>query len=298
MYHPLINYIVAVLFFATNLFFPQVGFILTLFSPIFILKFLIDERVTKKEQFIALTLTVILGVFSLYFLFYFIFLCVFPALVIDYFFRQNRNYKVDVIVIASLPIFLMSLFIIFFLIEYKNAIINYMISYLDIFIENYKSQVENFESNSYLSYISNNKEMIAATFVHLMPSISFVYASFLTLILRKYYFRKTQTLEIRYRVNEKLVFLLIFGGFFILSKNFTFKLISYNTLIIFAALFFYQGIDIVNFYFNKWKSGIFLRMIIYLLIFSEPHVMLLVSIFGLFDNWFDLTKIRFKKDKT
>jgi uncharacterized protein YybS (DUF2232 family) len=298
MRYPLINYIISILFFATNLIFPQVGFILTLFAPIFVLKYLMDERASKTDHFMALTLTVILGVFSLYLLFYFVFLCVFPSLVINYFFKQKNDYKVDVIVIASLPIFLMSLFIIFFMIEYKNSIISYMVQYLDMIIENYKNTVDNFQANSYLSYISKNKEMIATTFVHLMPSISFVYASFLTLILRKYYFRKTQMLEVRYRVNEKLVYLFIIGGFFILSKNVTFKFISYNTLIIFAALFFYQGLDIVNYYFNKWKSGIFLRVIVYLLIFSEPYVMLLISIFGLFDNWFDMTKIRLKKDKT
>lgn len=298
MRYPLINYIISILFFATNLIFPQVGFILTLFAPIFVLKYLMDERASKTDHFIALTLTVILGVFSLYLLFYFVFLCVFPSLVINYFFKQKKDYKVDVIVIASLPIFLMSLFIIFFMIEYKNSIISYMVQYLDMIIENYKNTVDNFQANSYLSYISKNKEMIATTFVYLMPSISFVYTSFLTLILRKYYFRKTQMLEVRYRVNEKLVYLFIIGGFFILSKNVTFKFISYNTLIIFAALFFYQGLDIVNYYFNKWKSGIFLRVIVYLLVFSEPYVMLLISIFGLFDNWFDMTKIRLKKDKT
>lgn len=298
MRYPLINYIISILFFATNLIFPQVGFILTLFAPIFVLKYLMDERASKIDHFMALTLTVILGVFSLYLLFYFVFLCVFPSLVINYFFKQKNDYKVDVIVIASLPIFLMSLFIIFFMIEYKNSIISYMVQYLDMIIENYKNTVDNFQANSYLSYISKNKEMIATTFVHLMPSISFVYTSFLTLILRKYYFRKTQMLEVRYRVNEKLVYLFIIGGFFILSKNVTFKFISYNTLIIFAALFFYQGLDIVNYYFNKWKSGIFLRVIVYLLVFSEPYVMLLISIFGLFDNWFDMTKIRLKKDKT
>lgn len=298
MRYPLINYIISILFFATNLIFPQVGFILTLFAPIFVLKYLMDERASKIDHFMALTLTVILGVFSLYLLFYFVFLCVFPSLVINYFFKQKKDYKVDVIVIASLPIFLMSLFIIFFMIEYKNSIISYMVQYLDMIIENYKNTVDNFQANSYLSYISKNKEMIATTFVYLMPSISFVYTSFLTLILRKYYFRKTQMLEVRYRVNEKLVYLFIIGGFFILSKNVTFKFISYNTLIIFAALFFYQGLDIVNYYFNKWKSGIFLRVIVYLLVFSEPYVMLLISIFGLFDNWFDMTKIRLKKDKT
>lgn len=298
MRYPLINYIISILFFATNLIFPQVGFILTLFAPIFVLKYLMDERASKIDHFMALTLTVILGVFSLYLLFYFVFLCVFPSLVINYFFKQKNDYKVDVIVIASLPVFLMSLFIIFFMIEYKNSIISYMVQYLDMIIENYKNNVDNFQANSYLSYISKNKEMIATTFVHLMPSISFVYASFITLILRKYYFRKNQMLEVRYRVNEKLVYLFIIGGFFILSKNVTFKFISYNTLIIFAALFFYQGLDIVNYYFNKWKSGIFLRVIVYLLIFSEPYVMLLISIFGLFDNWFDMTKIRLKKDKT
>ncbi|MCB4203708.1 YybS family protein [Deferribacterales bacterium Es71-Z0220] len=295
MWHPLINYLIAVALFSTNIFFPQFGFILTFFSPILILKYLMDDRVTVKEHVGALILTCSLAFFSIFFFVYFLLLCVYPAFIVNLILNKKNNTKIDVVAIGALPMFVFALITIFFLDEYRTAIIEYMAKYIDIVTENYKNQGGNFESNSYLQYLKTNRDTIAYTIVHLMPSLSFVYSVLLTVMCRKYYFRRLSLPEVRYRVNDKLIVFLIVGGFFILSKDFSYKLVSYNTLIIFTALFFFQGLDILNFYFLKWKLSYFLKLILYILIFSEPHMIIIVAVLGLFDNWFDMTKISFKR---
>jgi len=295
MLHPLINYLIAVALFSANIFFPQFGFVLTFFSPILIVKYLMDERVTLKDHIGALILTCSLGFFSILFFVYFLLLCVYPAYIVNLILNKKNNTKIDVVAIGALPMFAFALIIIFFMNEYRSAIIQYMVKYIDIVMENYKNQGLNFESNSYLLYLKTNKDKVAYTIVHLMPSLSFVYSALLTVMCRKYYFRKLNLPEVRYRVNDKLIVFLIVGGFFIVSKDFSYKLVSYNTLIIFTALFFFQGLDILNFYFTKWKLSYFLKLILYLLIFSEPHMIIIVAVIGLFDNWFDMTKIGFKR---
>lgn len=293
MLHPLINYLISIALFSANIFFPQFGFILTFFSPILIVKYLIDDRVTVKDHIGALILTSSIAFFSIFFFVYFLLLCVYPAYIVNLFLNKKNNANIDIVTIGALPMLLFGLIIIFFMGEYKSAIIQYLAKYIDIVTENY--QVTNFDSSSSLLYLKNNRDTIAYTIVHLMPSLSFVYSALLTVICRKYYFRKLNLPAVRYKVNDKLIFFLIFGGFFIMSKDFSYRLVSYNTLIIFTALFFFQGLDIINFYFVKWRLSYFLRLIFYILVFSEPHILIIVAVLGLFDNWFDMTKISFKR---
>jgi uncharacterized protein YybS (DUF2232 family) len=295
MQHPLINYILAVVLFSANIFFPQFGFVLTFFSPIFVLKYLMDERATLREHLAATIITGLFAFYSMLFLAYFVMICVFPAFAVYFIAGKKNNIKLDVVVFGALPAFIFSLLTIFVFTEYKDAIIRYMVAYLDMVISGYEKQGGNFDSNAYLLYLKNNKDAFAYTMVHLMPAFSFSYSALLTVICRKFYFKKANLSEIRYRVNDKLIILFVIGGFFIISSDFNYKLVSYNTLIIFTTLFFLQGLDIINYYFTRWRLSYFLRLILYILIFSEPPVIVLVAIFGLFDTWFDMTKIKLRK---
>lgn len=295
MLHPLINYLISIVLFSANIFLPQFGFILTFFSPILIFKYLMDDRVTVKDHIGALILTISLAFFSIFFFVYFLLLCVYPPYVVNLFLNKKNNANIDVVTIGALPMLLFGLITIIFMGEYKSAIIQYLAKYIDIVTESYKNQGSNFDSSSSLLYLKNNRDTIAYTIVHLMPSLSFVYSAILTVICRKYYFRKLNLPAVRYKVNDKLIFFLIVGGFFIISKDFSNKLVSYNTLIIFTALFFFQGLDIINFYFAKWRLSYFLKLILYILVFSQLHILIIVAVIGLFDNWFDMTKISFKR---
>lgn len=295
MQQPFINFLISLLLFSSNLFFPQFGFVITLFAPIFLIKFFLDEKRGKLDNILFGAVSAGIFLFSFYFAVYYMVICVFPAVVIYFHRRKVFDGKIDIILVSSIPVLLFSIIILVFLSDYKTAISDYLVSYLRIVIENYEKVADPANYNTYIYVIKNNMNSIVFNVIHLMPAFSFVYVSFVAAVAKRYYLRKYVMAEPRYKVNEKLIILLLAGGFLIISNNPYLKLVSYNTLIIFGILFFYQGADIVNFYMNKFKIRIFLRFIIYFLIFSWPHIIAFLAVAGLVDNWFDLTEIRFKR---
>lgn len=295
MQSPLINYLISLLLFSSNLFLPQIGFVVTIFAPIFLVKFFLDENRKKIDNIVFLLGILGIFIFSLYFGIYYIVISVLPAYLIYMYHNKHLSEKSDLILLSSLPVLIFTLVILLFLTDYKTAISDYLVLYLDTVIKNYESATNPAEYNTYLLYIKNNMQQIVFTVIHLMPAFSFVYVSFVAAVAKRYYLKRYMLAESRYKVNDKLIIPFLVGGFLILSDNLYLDLVSYNTLIIFGILFFYEGADVINFYMNKWKMRGFLRFIIYFLIFSEPHVIAIVALAGLLDNWFDLTKISFKR---
>jgi hypothetical protein len=141
------------------------------------------------------------------------------------------------------------------------------------------------EKGSKLQYIKNNTQAIAQSVVYLIPSLSFSYNALIAFTISRFYARKYKVKYIPYRTPEKLITILIIGGFLIIFKNSLSQLIATNTLIIFASLFFIQGFEVITLLFVKYRVSVFIKMILYILIFSEPPVLILISLLGLADNW-------------
>ncbi len=70
------------------------------------------------------------------------------------------------------------------------------------------------------------------------------------------------------------------------------KIIALNFFLVFALLYFFQGLAITSFYMQKWIFSPLIRLSFYLvlLIFFQP-VSLLLMTFGFFDSWFDFRKL-------
>ena len=64
-----------------------------------------------------------------------------------------------------------------------------------------------------------------------------------------------------------------------------------NCLIILMFVYFFQGIAVVSFFFQKKNAPFALRMLIYILIAIQPLFMFCVIGCGLFDNWFNFRKL-------
>ena len=291
----LANYLISLLLFSSNLFFPQIGFVVTIFVPIFLIKFFLDENRKQIDNIVFLLGVLGILIFLPYFGIYYMIISVLPAYFIYMYHNKKLSEKIDLILLSSFPILIFTLVILFFLTDYKTAISDYLTLYLETVIKNYESVTNPGEYNTYLLYIKNNLKKIVFVVIHLMPALSFVYVSFISTVAKRYYLKRYRLREPRYKVNDKLIIPFLVGGFLILSNNLYLRIASYNTLTIFGILFFYQGADIVNFYMNKFRMRAFLRFIIYFLIFSEPYVIVVVAVAGLIDNWFDLTKVTFKR---
>lgn len=69
------------------------------------------------------------------------------------------------------------------------------------------------------------------------------------------------------------------------------KLLAVNCLIILMFVYFFQGIAVVSFFFQKKRAPFALRFFFYVLIAIQPLFMFLVIGFGLFDTWFNFRKL-------
>lgn len=69
------------------------------------------------------------------------------------------------------------------------------------------------------------------------------------------------------------------------------KLIAINCLIILMFVYFFQGIAVVSFFFQKKSAPFALRFFFYALIAIQPLFMFLVIGFGLFDTWINFRKL-------
>ncbi|WP_299983464.1 DUF2232 domain-containing protein [Desulfobacula sp.] len=69
------------------------------------------------------------------------------------------------------------------------------------------------------------------------------------------------------------------------------KLLSVNCLIILMFVYFFQGIAVVSFFFQKKNAPFALKFFFYILIAIQPLFMFLVIGFGLFDTWINFRKL-------
>ncbi|MBE9582373.1 MAG: YybS family protein [Proteobacteria bacterium] len=96
----------------------------------------------------------------------------------------------------------------------------------------------------------------------------------------------------KWKAPEPLVWLVILSGILVLLPHKGFKLFGVNGLIIMMTIYFFQGIAIVSFYFEKKQFPKILRGILYGLIAIQQFVLLLVIAAGFFDVWIDFRRMK------
>ncbi|NVM21483.1 MAG: YybS family protein [Desulfobacterales bacterium] len=95
-----------------------------------------------------------------------------------------------------------------------------------------------------------------------------------------------------WKAPEQLVWLVIGSGVLLLVPRGGPRLLGLNVLIIMTTIYFFQGIAIVSFYFEKKRVPRMLRGILYCLIAIQQLLLLLVAAVGLFDMWADFRRIK------
>jgi uncharacterized protein YybS (DUF2232 family) len=90
---------------------------------------------------------------------------------------------------------------------------------------------------------------------------------------------------------EYLVWGVIGCGLALFIPNASIKIIGLNGLLILMSVYFFQGIAIVSFYFNKKQFPRIIRIFLYTLIAVQQLVLLAVIGLGFFDMWFNFRKL-------
>jgi len=86
-------------------------------------------------------------------------------------------------------------------------------------------------------------------------------------------------------------------GLLLLLPERTFKFFGLNGLLIMLTIYFFQGIAIVSFYFEKKKFPRMLRVFLYSLIALQQVILLVIIGLGFFDMWLNFRKLEHSPGK-
>ena len=96
----------------------------------------------------------------------------------------------------------------------------------------------------------------------------------------------------QWQAPDFLVWSVIGCGLLLLFPTSVTKLFGLNGLLIAMTIYFFQGIGIVSFFFEKKRVPRFLKIFIYSLIALQQLALIAVIGIGLFDMWFDFRKLK------
>jgi len=95
-----------------------------------------------------------------------------------------------------------------------------------------------------------------------------------------------------WKAPEFLIWCVIGSGLMLFLPDRTFKVIGLNGLIVLMTIYFFQGISIVSYYFEKKRIPAFLKVFFYCLIAVQQVILLLVIGIGFFDVWLNFRKLQ------
>ena len=95
----------------------------------------------------------------------------------------------------------------------------------------------------------------------------------------------------QWKAPDYLVFAVISVSVLIFLPLDALKIIAINCLIVLMFVYFFQGIAVVSFFFQKKSVPFALRFFFYTLMAIQPLFMFLVIGFGLFDTWINFRKL-------
>ncbi len=96
----------------------------------------------------------------------------------------------------------------------------------------------------------------------------------------------------QWKAPEHLVWVAIASGVLLLFGHPGIKMLGINGLIVIMMIYFFQGIGIVSFYFEKKQFPKILRILLYGLIAIQQPLLLVVVALGFFDIWIDFRRTR------
>ncbi len=99
----------------------------------------------------------------------------------------------------------------------------------------------------------------------------------------------------RFRAPHMLVWAVIGLGVLLALPVGPVKYVAINCLIILMLIYFFQGIAVISFYFQKKESPTFLKVFCYGLIAVQIYFLILVVGLGFFDNWINFRKLDLQK---
>jgi uncharacterized protein YybS (DUF2232 family) len=151
-----------------------------------------------------------------------------------------------------------------------------------------------------IQLISNSLDKIQDALVKIIPalvSVSTLFVAWTSILLarpvltrRSLFYPDFGRLN-QWQAPEYLVWGVIGCGLALFIPSASIKIIGLNGLLILLSVYFFQGIAIVSYYFDRRKLPRMIRIFLYTLIAVQQLVLLVVIGLGFFDLWFNFRKL-------
>jgi uncharacterized protein YybS (DUF2232 family) len=178
-----------------------------------------------------------------------------------------------------------------------TLISNYVKQNLELTLALYKQMGV---SEAHIHMISDSLDQIRFVLVSILPAlftVSMLFVTWITILMAGRLFRKRGLpypdfgpLN-RWKAPEFLVWGVIVSGLLLLIPDGLSKILGLNMLIVFLLVYFFEGIAIVSFYFEKKRFPGALKIFLYSLIALQQVILLVVIGIGFFDVWVNFRKL-------
>jgi len=292
--------------FAVSIKSPVLGFFCTFLVPLPTLfyrsKF--GRKIgTAVPGFTIIALIIVLGRFS-FDVFFFI-----ELLLIGFVLSELIELKLSIektfIYACTVVLFSSILFVLFYSnitgIQIGSLVSAYIVKNLELTLELYRN-IGMPEENIHM--ISSSMESFQYVLIRIIPALVVALTLFIiwTSMMLSKPLLKTKNLFYPdfgrlnlWKAPEYLVWITISCGILLLIPDKAVRLMGINGILILMTIYFFQGMAIVSFYFEKKQFPRLLRFFFYSLIAIQQVILLIVVILGFFDVWFNFRKLELKK---
>lgn len=296
------------LIFAVSVYLPIIGFFFSLLTPLPILyyRLKLGRNAGTIISIVALLLMmVVLGGISPNALF-------FSGLILIGFFlaefiEMNLSVEKTILYASSIVLLFAATGVILYSIISSKGPVAIISGYVEKSMELTMYLYENIGIEEDLLYkISNSLEKIQFLLIRIIPALFVVFTIFVswtTLLLVRpilkganLFFPDFGSLNL-WKAPEKLVWGVIGCGFLLLLPNQSVRILGLNCVIILMMIYFFQGIAIVSYYFEKKQFPKPLKFFMYSFIALQQIIILIVIGLGFFDMWLDFRKLELKESE-
>jgi uncharacterized protein YybS (DUF2232 family) len=292
--------------FAVSIKSPVLGFFCTFLVPLPTLFY--RSKFGRKigiavPGFTIIALIIVLGRFS-FDVFFFI-----ELLLIGFVLSELIELKLSIektfIYACTVVLFSSILFVLFYSnitgIQIGSLVSAYIVKNLELTLELYRN-IGMPEENIHM--ISSSMESFQYVLIRIIPALAIALTLFITwtslmlakpLLKTKNLFYPDFGLLNLWKAPEYLVWMAISCGILLLIPDKAVRLMGINGILILMTIYFFQGMAIVSFYFEKKQFPRLLRFFFYSLIAIQQVILLIVVILGFFDIWFNFRKLELKK---
>jgi uncharacterized protein YybS (DUF2232 family) len=277
----------AVILFASNAIVPQFGIVAAIFSPLVLMLYFAHEERDRKYDAMLVVLVAGLAVFNHVLAGFFLISPLFSTVFIRYCLRRNMHTRWLPATGAAVLSFAVTFVIIYGITSYRDGLVEFASNGLKTFMDAAKAASAPMTQSPYFAQIDENRNQAALSIVLAFPAFNYMYTVFAAFISLRLFAKIKNIPHENFRMPDNFVWALIASFTMIFTPSLYGRFVGINFAMIFMTLYAFQGFDIILFWMNHFKVLPIIKAIIFIFIFSEPPIILIISLVGLFSVWFN-----------